>query len=103
MPDEWSFSVAGQLSWVNLLYEILNEAIIFDGERPSLIISLLAIRLSLMINASSRVTVCGAAYMSVSLLNEIGRDSNSEIRIILYHHLIFRESFSGLLVMSKHI
>ena len=28
MPSEWSFSIAGQLSWVNLLYEILNEAII---------------------------------------------------------------------------
>ena len=25
---EWSYSIAGQLSWVNLLYEILNEAII---------------------------------------------------------------------------
>ena len=28
IPGEWSFSIAGQLSWVNLLYEILNEAII---------------------------------------------------------------------------
>ena len=28
-PGEWSFSIAGQLSWVNLLYEIINEAIIF--------------------------------------------------------------------------
>lgn len=28
MPNEWSFSIAGQLSWVNLLYEILNESII---------------------------------------------------------------------------
>ena len=28
IPDEWSFSIAGQLSWVNLLYEIINEAII---------------------------------------------------------------------------
>ena len=28
LPDEWSFSIAGQLSWVNLLYEIINEAII---------------------------------------------------------------------------
>ncbi len=28
MPGEWSFSIAGQLSWVNLIYEILNEAII---------------------------------------------------------------------------
>ena len=27
-PGEWSFSIAGQLSWVNLIYEILNEAII---------------------------------------------------------------------------
>ena len=26
LPGEWSFSIAGQLSWVNLLYEILNEA-----------------------------------------------------------------------------
>lgn len=28
LPNEWSFSIAGQLSWVNLLYEILNEAFI---------------------------------------------------------------------------
>lgn len=28
MPNEWSFSIAGQLSWVNLLYEIVDEAII---------------------------------------------------------------------------
>ena len=28
LPGEWSFSIAGQLSWVNLFYEILSEAII---------------------------------------------------------------------------
>ena len=28
LPGEYSFSIAGQLSWVNLLYEILNEATI---------------------------------------------------------------------------
>ena len=28
LPGEWSYSIAGQLTWVNLLYEILNEAII---------------------------------------------------------------------------
>lgn len=28
LPGDWSFSIAGQLSWVNLLYEIVNEAII---------------------------------------------------------------------------
>lgn len=28
LPGEYIFSIAGQLSWVNLLYEILNEAII---------------------------------------------------------------------------
>ncbi len=28
MPNEWAFSIAGQLSWVNLFYEILNESII---------------------------------------------------------------------------
>ncbi|MCR4692725.1 MAG: multidrug transporter [Firmicutes bacterium] len=28
LPSEWAYSVAGQLSWVNLLYEIVNEAII---------------------------------------------------------------------------
>ena len=27
-PGEYSFSIAGQLSWVNLLYEILSEAIV---------------------------------------------------------------------------
>ena len=25
LPGEYSFSIAGQLSWVNLLYEIMNE------------------------------------------------------------------------------
>ena len=28
MPGDWSYSIAGQLSWVNLLYEIIDEAII---------------------------------------------------------------------------
>lgn len=28
MPGEWSYSIAGQLSWVNLIYEVINEAII---------------------------------------------------------------------------
>ena len=28
IPNEWTFSIAGQLSWVNLLYEVLNESII---------------------------------------------------------------------------
>ena len=28
LPGEWSFSISGQLSWVNLIYEIINEAII---------------------------------------------------------------------------
>ena len=28
LPGEWAYSIAGQLSWVNLLYEIVNEAII---------------------------------------------------------------------------
>ena len=28
LPGDWSFSIAGQLTWVSLLYEILNEAII---------------------------------------------------------------------------
>ena len=28
LPGEWSFSIAGQLSWINLFYEVLNEAII---------------------------------------------------------------------------
>jgi len=27
-PSEWSYSIAGQLSWVNLIYEIVDEAII---------------------------------------------------------------------------
>ena len=28
LPGEWSFSIAGQLSWVSLIYEIINETII---------------------------------------------------------------------------
>ncbi len=28
LPGDWAFSIAGQLSWVYLLYEIINEAII---------------------------------------------------------------------------
>lgn len=28
LPGDWSFSIAGQLTWVSLLYEILNEAIV---------------------------------------------------------------------------
>ena len=28
LPGEYSYSIAGQLSWVNLLYEVMKEAII---------------------------------------------------------------------------
>ena len=28
LPSEWAYSIAGQLGWVNLLYEIMNEAIL---------------------------------------------------------------------------
>ena len=28
IPNEWAYSIAGQLSWVNLIYEIATEAII---------------------------------------------------------------------------
>jgi Na+-driven multidrug efflux pump len=28
LPGEWAFSIAGQLSWINLIYEVVNEAII---------------------------------------------------------------------------
>ncbi len=28
LPGEWGFSIAGQLQWVNLLYEILQEGLI---------------------------------------------------------------------------
>lgn len=28
LPGEWAYSIAGQLSWINLLYEIIDEAII---------------------------------------------------------------------------
>ena len=28
LPGEYSYSIAGQLSWINLIYEVLNEAII---------------------------------------------------------------------------
>ncbi len=28
LPNEWAYSIAGQLGWVNLLYEIMNEAIL---------------------------------------------------------------------------
>lgn len=28
LPGEYNFSIAGQLSWINLIYEIINEAII---------------------------------------------------------------------------
>lgn len=28
LPGDWSFSIAGQLSWVNLFYEVISEAII---------------------------------------------------------------------------
>ncbi len=28
LPGEWSYSIAGQLTWVNLIYEVIDEAII---------------------------------------------------------------------------
>ena len=28
LPGDYSYSIAGQLSWINLIYEVINEAII---------------------------------------------------------------------------
>ena len=28
LPNEWAYSIAGQLTWISLIYEILNESII---------------------------------------------------------------------------
>lgn len=28
LSGDWSYSIAGQLSWINLIYEVINEAII---------------------------------------------------------------------------
>ena len=28
LPGDWSYSIVGQLSWINLIYEVINEAII---------------------------------------------------------------------------
>lgn len=28
LPDEWSYSIAGRLTWINLIYEVINEAIV---------------------------------------------------------------------------
>ena len=28
LPNEYAYSIAGQLTWINLLYEIIDEAII---------------------------------------------------------------------------
>lgn len=28
LPGEWSYSIAGQLSWINLIYEVINETIV---------------------------------------------------------------------------
>lgn len=28
LPWDWSYSIAGQLSWINLIYEVINKAII---------------------------------------------------------------------------
>ena len=28
MPDPWSYSIAGQLGWVNLIYEVVQEAVL---------------------------------------------------------------------------
>ncbi len=31
IPSDWGFNIASQLSWVNLFYEIANEAIILPA------------------------------------------------------------------------
>ena len=28
MPDPWAYSIAGQLGWVNLAYEVIQEAVL---------------------------------------------------------------------------
>lgn len=66
MPDAWAFSIAGQLGWVNLLYEIVQEAIIlplfyFIGQ-------VVTNREELTNRVRSGLVVTGGVYLVFSLL-----------------------------------
>ncbi len=66
LPGEWGFNIASQLSWVNLLYEILQEAIIL----PLFFFIGMAIkdRLELENKVKTGLIFTGLVYASLSLL-----------------------------------
>ena len=94
LPGDWSFSIAGQLSWVNLLYEIIDEAIIlplyfFMGkvvedktEFTNRIKTGLCISLGLYIVLSILVCIFAEPLLSIMATNrDILKESVAYIRI----------------------
>ena len=66
MPDAWAFSIAGQLGWVNLLYEIVQEAIILP--LFYCIGQVVTDRDALTNRVRSGLVVTGVVYLAFSLL-----------------------------------
>ncbi len=66
LPGDWGFNIASQLSWVNLLYEILQEALIL----PLFYFIGMAIknRLDLENKIRTGIIFTGAIYSILSLL-----------------------------------
>ena len=66
LPGEWGVNIASQLAWVNLIYEILEEALILP--LFYLLGKSLASREELENKTRTGLLVCGGAYLALSLL-----------------------------------
>ena len=66
LPNEWGVNIASQLSWVNLLYEIVEEALILP--LFYLLGSSFGSKEELENKASTGLLFCGGIYISFSLL-----------------------------------
>lgn len=66
LPGEWGVNIASQLAWVNLIYEILEEALILP--LFFLLGKSLGSRKDLENKTRTGLLVCGGAYLCLSLI-----------------------------------
>ena len=66
LPGEWGVNIASQLAWVNLIYEVLEEALILP--LFFLLGKSIGSRKELENKTRTGLLICGGAYLSLSLL-----------------------------------
>ena len=117
MPGDWSYSIAGQLSWINLIYEVINEAIIlplfyFTGkvlldkkELTNRMKTGLIVTLGIYIVLSIFIITCAKPLLNVMAADESIIDASATyIRIEAVaniFNILFQFALVGLITLGK--